>query len=55
VPDLPRRLALAGAGALLAAPAAGQARPRIMVVGASAAGLAMAVRLRALVPGPRSS
>lgn len=51
MPDLPRRLALAGAGVLLAAPALGQARPRIVVVGAGAAGLATASHLRALVPG----
>jgi sulfide:quinone oxidoreductase len=48
--SIPRRLALAGTGALIASPAVGQARPRIVVVGAGAAGLAVSARLRALLP-----
>lgn len=49
--QIARRLAIAGASALLAAPPVGQARPRIVTVGAGAAGLAVAARLRSLVPG----
>lgn len=48
--SIPRRLALAGTGSLIASPAVGQARPRIVVVGAGVAGLAVSARLRALLP-----